>query len=517
MQVLPMSLFFDTPIADLKREVQEYPSQILPRIALIQKLALHNQLHEALEEISVSEVLFPSNLELQAAKSLCMFAMGDTLEGYELMQQSLRRSPGGEIVQTLTDDLLPCFSNMVPQELFDPRVLRRSLSRDCTDKDVIDRLESTIELLETFTKSDDDPMRLLVTLEEHIRRFPDDVGAKLDLARLLCSMDLPKRAEKLYLQVLASDPLCAAAYFELATLEEDRVRAIELSRLGLEMVPQYECGRFNLGILLLQNGDAEQGRHELLRLPADSKFYIAALESIAGSFAEEGEVEKALEFQTKVVSLAKESVDAWNNFGHYHALLDDHETALVKFEEAIRLDGRNVIALHNKGLVLGRLGQHERAVEVLRHAFNIAPDNEAIISALGFELGNMDRYEEAIELTELAIIGNDDNARMWLNLGNYYSKVERLEDSLRCSHKALEIDSEKAAAIWNIACVHAKQNDKENCLLFLAQAIKKDPAFAKRIRHEADLVTFRKDPKFIQLAEELGCENGNQLDDRHQG
>ncbi len=494
-----MSFYFDIPIEELHQTVQENPLEIDLWLALIQRVAKEDSPESALEEVFLAEDIFHENVELQAIKSLCLMSLGETREGHELLQQSLRRSPGDEVVDRLVSEFLPNFSNVSQDLLFNPYAIRERVVDQPFEQAFLARLESTIELIQAYNENENRPENLVQPLEQHVQNFPNDINAKLDLARLCHNLADIEKARKFYQLVIEADPLCATAYFELATIDPDIERAIELSEKGLDLSPRFECGRYNYAALLLKSGMLEEGRNEMLRLPADSSFYVSGLEAIANSYGDEGTFGEAAKFQGKVVALSKNNAEAWNCYGHFFAQMGDYVTALEQFDKVIQLDSEHIDALHNRALMLGQLGRSEDAVHVLRYALTISPNEESLWVNLGIELNHSDRNLEAIQVMKDALSRHPEHARMWLNLGSFHYQAGQFEESIECSRKAIAIDPDKALAWWNIACVEARFGKREDCLSSLLESVTRRPDLAGMIAEEDAFQPYLKDPDFAIL------------------
>jgi len=494
-----MSFYFDIPIEELHLSVQRNPFEIDLWLTLINRVAKEDCVESALEEVFVAEDIFPENTELQAVKSLCLMSLGETREAYDLLQQSLRRSPGDEIVDRLVSEFLPSFVDVSQDHLFNPYALREQIENRQLETDFVERLESTIGLIQKFNESDSHPEDLVEPFERHIQNFPNDINAKLDLARLCHNIEDTHKARRFYQSVIEADPLCASAYFELATIEPDLPKAIELSEIGLQLCPRFECGRYNYATLLFKCGMLKEGRNEMLRLPADSSFYVSGLEAIANSYSEEGTFGQAAKFQEKVVTLSKNNPEAWNCYGHFFAQQGDFETALKHFDRVIELDSEHIDALHNRALMLGRLGRSEEAVHVLRYALAIAPEEESLLVNLGVELNHSGRNGEAIQVMQEALFLFPENSRMWLNLGSFQFQAQKFLESIECSRKAIEIDPDKGLAWWNIACAQALLGERDECLSALRESTVRRPDLTGLIADESAFEQYLDDDDFKAL------------------
>lgn len=494
-----MPFYFDMPLEKLQESVQNNPFELDMWLALIKRVAKDDCCESALEEIFVAEDLFPENPELQAIKSLCLMSLGETREAYDLLQQSLRRCPGDEIIVRVLEEFLPNFEDVSLDLLLNPYAIRENIGSKTLEREFVDQLSSTIELIHAFQKNQDQPENLIGQLEQHIQRFSHDINSKLDLARLCHNTGYHNKARHYYRIVIEEDPLCASAYFELATIEPDLNEAIRLSETGLDLRPTFECGRYNYGTLMVKVSMFAEARNELLRIPADSPYYVAGLEVIANSHSAQGSFVNAITTQEKVVTLNPTDTESWNSFGHFFAQLGDYETALDQFDQVIKLDSEHLDGLHNRALMLGKLGRHEEAVHVLKYALTIEPKCQTLATNLAVELSRSKRNEEAIEFSNRSLKQFPKHASLWLNLGSFHFEAGNLDTAIECSKKALEFAPHKGLAWWNIACSYARKQDLPNCLAALHTCFELDPDLVDRVSTEESLQPYLHGDEFQKL------------------
>lgn len=499
-----MSFYLDMSLKELQRSSQHNPFEIDLWLTLIHRMARERGAADALEEVFVVEDIFPNSTELQAIKSLCLLSLGNTKEGHELLQQSLRRSPGDALLQRLLQEFLPAFKNLSEDLLLNPHAIRDSVRPSSFESQFLERLESTISLIQTFNENEGDPETLLTPMERHVKNFPNDINAKLDLARLYHKTGHHPRARLFYRKVLKDDPLCASAYFELATIEPDIEEAIHLSETGLELYPMFECGRYNYASLLLKAGMLEEGRIEMLRIPADSSFYILGLEAIANSHSQQGDFQQAIQFQEKVVALSVNNAEAWNCYGHFFAKLGEYEVALKHFDRVIEIDCEHLDGLYNRASMLSQLDRHSEAVLVLKYALTIMPHEQGLLINLVTELGNCAQLAEAIELAESALKQFPQNEKLWQALGGIHEQDDNPAAAIRCAEKALRIDSRNPLTLWYLARSHARLGHRDQSLVALQQCVRLHPELRQEIRNEDAFKIFINDPGFQSL---VGQEN----------
>ncbi len=492
-----MSFYFDMPLEELQASVQHNPFELELWLSLIQRVAEKHGSEEALEEVIIAEDIFPESVELQALKSLCLLSVGEVREAHDLLQQALRRSPGDALLSRIIGEFLPGFHNITEDELTNPYAIRDNAQSEKFEEEFMERLESTIDLIRTFDESD--PEQLVGPLQRHINNFPHDINAKLDLARLCHNIGDEEQARKLYRTVIGEDHLCASAYFELAAIEPDVEAAIELSERGLDLCPMFECGRYNYAALLLQAGMLEEGRNEMLRIPADSSYYILGLEAIANSHSKQGNFKDAIKAQEKVVALSAKSAEAWNSYGHFFAQIGEYETALLHFDRVIQLDNEHLDGLHNRALMLGRLGRHHEAVHVLKYALTIEPLEESMTVILAIELGRAGLIEEAIDFSESSIQHFPSNDKLWINLGSFHLRNGDLEEAIRCSETATRLDDENANGFWALAVSLAAAGKRAASLSAIRRCLELSPEMGERLMEEPWFDQFVDDNEFADL------------------
>ena len=494
-----MSFYLDMSLEELHASTQNNPFELELWLTLIRRTAKERGAEDALEEVHIIEDMFPNSLELHAIKSLCLLSLGKVRQGHDLLQQSLRRSPGDALLQRLLGEFLPAFKNLTEDLLLNPYAIRDSVGPTEFEEQFIERLESTIELIQTLNDNESDPEMLLTPMEKHVKNFPNDVSAKLDLARLYHNIQHYPRARHLYRTVIDEDPMCATAYFELATIESDSHEAIELSETGLELCPMFECGRYNYATLLLKAGMLEEGRKEMLRIPADSSYYILGLEAIANSHSQQGDFEQAIQVQEKVVALSCNNAEAWNCYGHFFAQLGEYEQALRHFDRVIELDSEHADGLFNRSVILSQMGRHEEAILVLRYALTITPKEQSLLVNLISELGHCDRVYEAIEIAESSLRQFPKNEKLWQSLANLYEKDGNAEAAIRCGEEAMHIDSRNPITLWYLARAHARLGHREETISMLSQCFYAKPELRDQVATEKAFQIFADDQEFRNL------------------
>jgi len=182
-----------------------------------------------------------------------------------------------------------------------------------------------------------------------------------------------------------------------------------------------------------------------------------------------------------------------------------YEESEAACRKMLQAEPQNPIALHLLGLVTHQTGRNSLAVELLRHAIALKPDVPDFHNNLGNVLAKLGRLEEAIDCfqkattirpeyaeahnnlanvlarqgrSDAAIAGYRKAAQLkpgyveaYTNLGATLGKLGRFDEVVECFRRAVQIDPNSAEAYSSLAMAYQNQNDLEEALKAIDQAI----------------------------------------------
>jgi len=195
--------------------------------------------------------------------------------------------------------------------------------------------------------------------------------------------------------------------------------------------------------------------HPRLEIPAfytiipGAHFRERALGTSVGLFSaklttENNVPQKALEKLTKIERLLPEKYYIKFYIGSCHLAMNDPETALGYFEQALDLDP-------------------------------VEQDIPSIYSYMGVCLKDMEQYQKALDVLRKGEKADDERTDIYNLMGFCYFKLRKNENAIRCFKKIIELDPGSAINYANIGSNYRDMGDRKKAIEFYTTAINIDP------------------------------------------
>jgi Tfp pilus assembly protein PilF len=168
--------------------------------------------------------------------------------------------------------------------------------------------------------------------------------------------------------------------------------------------------------------------------------------------------------------------DAAHVFLAYICMCDGNpETAVLHFQEALKIRPGNVDALFNYGLALYQEGKLDEAAAQYRKALQVRPDRGDARCNLGNVLARQGKTDEAIAQYEQALQMDPNLWTVHLNLGNALLKKDKPLQALAHYQKAFQLEPDSPSVqerlAWMLATsVQPSQRDGPKALALARQA-----------------------------------------------
>ncbi|MGA1132205.1 MAG: tetratricopeptide repeat protein [Prochlorotrichaceae cyanobacterium] len=205
-------------------------------------------------------------------------------------------------------------------------------------------------------------------------------------------------------------------------------------------------------------------------------------------------------------NLEQESTRLWLDgiFEDYRSWTPEQRLArVVELKELITEPQQSPDRIADLAFELGNLfdenQQHEEAIVSYEEALKHKPDKHEAWYNRGNALGNLGRHEEAIMSFEQALKHKPDDHEAWFNRGNALGNLGRYEEAIVSYNEALKHKPDYPEALYNKSCCYALQNQLEPALTHLQQAIKLDPQYRDMARSDSDFDGIRRDDRFQAL------------------
>jgi tetratricopeptide (TPR) repeat protein len=229
-------------------------------------------------------------------------------------------------------------------------------------------------------------------------------------------------AEKLYRQIIATDPNQAAALHLLGVIAHQANRsaeAVDLLGRSLRLQPAVPRAWYNYA--------------EALRA---TKRYEEALAAYRTGFAQDRPLAADI-----------------SNFGIVLCEAGRMAEAIAQFRRAIAADDRFPEAWNNLANALQETGDYSGALEAYHRSIALRPTLADSINNMGVCLEKLDRLDESEAASRRALALNPKLATGYINLAYVLRRLGRFEEALQTNRKGLELLPTSPEGQWNAACL----------------------------------------------------------------
>jgi tetratricopeptide (TPR) repeat protein len=136
--------------------------------------------------------------------------------------------------------------------------------------------------------------------------------------------------------------------------------------------------------------------------------------------------------------------------GFRYSQADNWVEAILKYEEAIRVEPNYGRAYANLGFAHNRLGDYTKAVEVLTEGIARTADPvllHRMYDSRGFARSNLKDYQGAIQDFNEALAFNENNPRVFYHMAESYAQMGALDEAHKAILRALYLDPGHPPAI----------------------------------------------------------------------
>ncbi len=184
-----------------------------------------------------------------------------------------------------------------------------------------------------------------------------------------------------------------------------------------------------------------------------------------------GDIPKAKELLTRVLSAQPRNFDALHILGVILAMQGDRGKAIDLFKKALSVNKNHHLLHFNLAKALSESGLETEALLHHKKAAQLAPTQPETWLNLGLCLAHLQRHAEAIDAYDKALTANPLYAEAWSNKGTALKQAGREAESLLSCEKALEINPQLAEAHNNKGLILSDMGQPEAALACYDRAI----------------------------------------------
>ena len=243
-------------------------------------------------------------------------------------------------------------------------------------------------------------------------------------------------------------------YFNAGALcfnEKEWDKAIERFKRAIELEPDSFSAHFYLAQAYLQGGEealAESTLMEIVEHSPQTEWIAKAAEILVNRYTREKRWDEALSILRKWIAIDT-SGDAHYFMGviyanKYNDTQDKEyaDSAIVYFEESLKLNPDNSDTYYNLGNLYAQLKQYDKAIEEFEKATELNPNDEEAWYLLAVMCIQAESYEKALDAISKAIEINPNKAEYYTVRSGIHWKLGNKEASIQDMNKAKELGGE---------------------------------------------------------------------------
>ena len=154
------------------------------------------------------------------------------------------------------------------------------------------------------------------------------------------------------------------------------------------------------------------------------------------------------------------------------------DEAIIRFQEAIKLNPEDEDAHYNYALALARQGNRDAAKQQYLEALRIYPDYSEAHNNLGNLLVSMGELNEAIEHFRAALKISPEQASVQNNLGNALARQGKVADAIPYFREAIHLKPDYIEARYNLGSAHLAQGRIDDAIAEFSDVLRQHPDFA---------------------------------------
>jgi len=148
--------------------------------------------------------------------------------------------------------------------------------------------------------------------------------------------------------------------------------------------------------------------------------------------------------------------------------------AIVKYNQAIKLDPNYWAALQNLGLLLRQQSKAEQALKIMRHAVTVRPNYPDSLLPLGDLLRSTGRLDEALE-TFRQVATNSNHATAQLGIGQVYERMGMPDEAAAAFVKAMTLEPKLAKPYILLGHLMIREGNLQSAEAHIKKALLLDP------------------------------------------
>ncbi|HKQ46784.1 MAG TPA: tetratricopeptide repeat protein [Phycisphaerae bacterium] len=198
-------------------------------------------------------------------------------------------------------------------------------------------------------------------------------------------------------------------------------------------------------------------------------------------------------FYRHMISLAPQAAPLYNDLAADAARRGLHDTAALRFRQAIHLDPENGWFRSNYGAVLFEQGKLNEAAAEYREALRLNPELADAANNLGLVLARQGNLDEAETFFRQSLSKKNEVPDTHNNLAALLLLKGKNEEAAASAAEAVRLNPHHAEAQFNLGLARARQGQLDEALSRFDEAVRLRPDYIDALIGRADVFTMRQD------------------------
>ena len=243
---------------------------------------------------------------------------------------------------------------------------------------------------------------------------------------------------------------------------------------GAEVAPVQGAAYVKLQKALCQYGErdfdsAERAFEELMRENPDS---LDGLDTYSNILYVKNETARLSQLAHHAVSVDKFRPETCVIIGNFYSMRGDHQSAVLNFMRALRLDPSFIAAWTLMGHDYVEMKNTSAAVRAYRRAVELNPQDYRAWYGLGQTYELLDMAYFALFYYRKATALRPYDSRMWTAAATVYERIGKPRDAIRCFERALSNGDKEQLSLLHLASLHKRLNEQERSAFYYEMFLK---------------------------------------------
>jgi protein O-mannosyl-transferase len=322
----------------------------------------------------------------------------------------------------------------------------------------------------------------IATVVERLCQTPLELASGTDALRLWENESAAARTKLFLASALGTLLLLLLSFLTWRQTSQYR-DLVALYTATLQRNPGCWMADYNLGIVLSDQGEADQAIDHYRRAVALRPDYAEAHYNLGRLLVERGQLDDAIAHYERAAAINPADAEAQNNLGVTLFGIGRGDDAIAHYQKALEIRPDYAEASCNLANALIAKGDFDGAIARYTACLAAIPDQEEAQYNLASALLRKGRTDEAIVEYKKVLQIHPESADAHANLGSAWLAKGRVRDALAEYRQALRISPENLAALSNLAWLLATSAD----------ASLRNGSEAVRLAERADSVSSRSD------------------------